>query len=366
MKIFEGVTGGVVVSIAFALVGCSSDVTPIEDCVAAHRIEPICGFHNPEDLALLPDGISLVVSQAPQEGADGGELPAGGTLVRYQPSTGAIDVLFPTALDGGDDRRDWGEADCEPPIAAEFAPHGIDLVTRDDGQIALLAINHGGPETVEYFAVGADGSLAWRGCVAGVGDAFWNDLIGLPDGGFMATHMMPKTSRGWSMFKGLFGFDTGGVDEWTPADGFSRVEGTEMPFPNGIERSSDGRFLYVGSYLGGELRKIELATGNIVGRLELQRPDNLTWASDGRLLAAGVNDTLSETLSCGAGVVGGGCGAAFEVVAVDPESMRGELVLAHRGAPMGGVSVALEVGDDLYLGSFTGDRIARWRWRDPD
>jgi hypothetical protein len=33
---------------------------------------------------------------------------------------------------------------------------------------------------------------------------------------------------------------------------------------------------------------------------------------------------------------------------------------------MGGVSVALEVGNDLYLGSFAGDRIARWRWRDPD
>jgi len=346
------------------LAGCSSEVTPIEDCVATHRIEPICGFHNPEDLALLPNGAGLVVSQAPQEGAATHSAQTGGTLVRYQPSTGAIDVLFPSAASLA--RRDWGEADCDPPVAVEFAPHGIDLVARDDGQMALVVINHGGPETVEFFAVGADGALTWRGCVTGLEDAFWNDLIGLPGGGFMATQMMPKTRRSWSMFKGLFGFDTGGVDAWTPGAGFSRLEGTDMPFPNGIERSADGRFLFVGSYLGGELRKIELATGETAGRLELQRPDNLTWASDGRLLVAGVIDTIGELLSCGAGVVDGGCGAAFEVVAVDPESMRGELVLAHRGAPMGGVSVALEVGNDLYLGSFAGDRIARWRWRDPD
>jgi sugar lactone lactonase YvrE len=345
-------------SVACWLAGCSSEVTPIQDCVAAHRIEPICEFHNPEDLVLLPDGGGLVVSQAPQEGL------ANGTLVRYQPSSGAIDVLFPGAA--LPDQRDWGEADCEPPIAVEFAPHGIDLVARDDGQTALVVINHGGPETVEYFAVGADGTLSWRGCVTGPEDAFWNDLIGLPGGGFMATQMMPKSSRNWSMFKGLFGFDTGRVDAWSPGAGFSRLAGTAMPFPNGIERSPDGRFLFVASYLGGELRKIELATGETVGRLGLQRPDNLTWASDGRLLVAGVIDTIGEVLACGGGVVDGGCGAAFEVVAVDPESMRGELVLAHRGAPMGGVSVALEVGNDLYLGSFAGDRIARWRWRDPD
>jgi hypothetical protein len=36
------------------------------------------------------------------------------------------------------------------------------------------------------------------------------------------------------------------------------------------------------------------------------------------------------------------------------------VVLANRGAPVGGVSVALRRGEDLYLGSVAGDRIARW------
>ena len=35
-------------------------------------------------------------------------------------------------------------------------------------------------------------------------------------------------------------------------------------------------------------------------------------------------------------------------------------MLGHRGAPIGGVSVALRVGDVVYFGSSAGDRIARW------
>lgn len=165
------------------------------------------------------------------------------------------------------------------------------------------------------------------------------------------------------MVKAVFGFDTGWVDEWHSDSGLQKLAGSDMPFPNGIERSADGAHLFVGSYTAGELRKIDVARGEVVARLEVLRPDNLTWSAEGRLLVAAGRDTLTETLACGRGVVDAGCGAGFEVLSVEPEALRGELILAHRGAPMGGVSVALEVGDFLYLGAFTGDRIARWRWR---
>lgn len=336
--------------------GCSSDVTPIEGCDETFGIVPVCAFRNPEDLALLADGRTLLISQMASQDVTG-------SLVTYDTISGRITGRFPDP--GLVDRRDWGDPDCEPPVPAQFAPQGIDLVRRGDGALAVLVINHGGPETMEFFAVSDDGALTWRGCVEGPADAFWNDVVGSADGGFFATQMMPKSRQGWSLIVAAFGFDTGRVDRWTPAGGFAPVPGTDMPFPNGIERSADDRYLFVGSYTGGELRKIDLEAGTVVGRLEFPRPDNLTWASDGRLLQAGGIDTLTETLTCGRGVVGGGCGAAFEVVAVDPDSMRGELVLAHRGAPMGGVSVALEVEGELFLGAFTGDRIARWRWRAP-
>ena len=93
------IDGWIAVAALSTLVGCSSDVTPIEDCETAFGIEPICAFHNPEDLALLPDGRSVVVSQAAHEGA------ANGSLVRYDTVTGDVETLFPTPLFV--DRRDW-------------------------------------------------------------------------------------------------------------------------------------------------------------------------------------------------------------------------------------------------------------------
>jgi hypothetical protein len=86
----------------------------------------------------------------------------------------------------------------------------------------------------------------------------------------------------------------------------------------------------------------------------MQRPDNLTWNADGKLLVASHTDSFMELMACRtrrARV------PAFEVVQVDPESLTSLVLLAHRGAPIGGVSVALQHGDDLYLGSVAGDRI---------
>ena len=48
------------------------------------------------------------------------------------------------------------------------------------------------------------------------------------------------------------------------------------------------------------------------------------------------------------------------IVAVDPESMTIlETVYESKGAPMGAGTVGLQVGDELFIGSFKGDRILR-------
>jgi hypothetical protein len=39
--------------------------------------------------------------------------------------------------------------------------------------------------------------------------------------------------------------------------------------------------------------------------------------------------------------------------------MAAERLFAHEGAPMGAATVAQPVGDVLYMGSFSGDRILR-------
>jgi len=338
------------------LVACSSSVTPIVGCSASSDLTPICEFQNPEDMAATPSGRWLLVSE--MSNSDG---TLTGSLAAYEPSSGRIEVLFPVGE--FDDVRDWGDPPCAPPPVTQFAPHGIDLERRADGALELLAVNHGGRESIEFFAVEeSDVGLAlyWRGCALAPAHAFFNDVLVRGAGGFWATDMMPKNHQLWATFKGLLGGDTGRVLRWTRDAGFAPVAGSDMPFPNGIEKSPDETLLYVASFLGDEVRKIDTNSGAVVGRAKMRRPDNLTWNADGKLLVASHTDSFRELLACGH-LAKGACGSAFEVVQLDPASLASFVLLAHRGAPIGGVSVALQQGDELYLGSFAGDRIARWR-----
>jgi hypothetical protein len=55
----------------------------------------------------------------------------------------------------------------------------------------------------------------------------------------------------------------------------------------------------------------------------------------------------------------GNCGFRFRIVAIDTEAMTSRVLLDHAGAPMGAATVALPLGDSVWLGTFAGDRIAR-------
>jgi hypothetical protein len=337
------------------LIACSSSVTPIVGCAADVGLTPICEFQNPEDLAATPSSRWLLVSQMGNSDAT-----LRGSLAGYEPASGRVEVLFPVGE--FDDVRDWGEPGCNPPSVTQFSPHGIDLETRRDGVLELLVVNHGARESVEFFAVEENElglALYWRGCVLAPPHAFFNDVLVRTAGGFWATDMMPKDHQLWSTLKGLFGAATGRVYRWTRTDGFAAV-GADLPFPNGIEKSRDESVLYVASFFGDEVRKIDATTGAVIGRAPIRRPDNLTWSTDGKLLVASHTDSFRELMACG-NLTKGACGSEFEVVQLDPETLTSFVWLAHRGAPIGGVSVALQQGDDLYLGSFAGDRIARWR-----
>ena len=47
----------------------------------------------------------------------------------------------------------------------------------------------------------------------------------------------------------------------------------------------------------------------------------------------------------------------FAIFSLDPEDLSGDVLIAHQGGPMGGVTVALERRGVLFLGTFAGDRI---------
>ena len=337
-----------------ALAGCTSPVTPVLGCKAADGIEPICEFRNPEDIAATPSGWLLVSQMAEPNGALRGSIAA------YQPSSGRVEVLFPVGE--FEDVRDWGDPNCAPPSITNFAPHGIDLERRPDGALQLLVIDHGGRESVEFIEVeqsDAGLALAWRGCVMAPDDAYLNDVVTRRAGGFWATNMMSKRHQFIALLKTLFGADTGNVVRYVPHAGFAVEPGSAMSMPNGIEKGPNEDVLYVAAFGGNEVRKLDLAKGTVTARAKVARPDNITWTDDGKLLVASHTDSFIELTRC-RNLAVGACGTAFEVVALDPDTLAQFVWLAHRGAPIGGVSAALRVGDVVYLGSFAGDRIARW------
>jgi hypothetical protein len=354
-------------TISLFLMGCQSDVTPIVECEPDKGLTPICGFQNPEDLAVIPDSRWMIVSQFGS--MDGSKA---GNLALFELDQEVLKPIFPVADDAvgagavvsGAAASDWGDANCPGVPLESFSPHGLDLMQLADGHWRLLVVNHGSRESVELFEVVNQAPIpriTWKGCVVGPEDAYFNDVVNLSDGGFLVTHMMPKSSGTMGSLKGLLGMDTGYVQQWSRAEGFRQVPGTEAPFPNGIEISADEEILFVNIYMGGEVRKIRRSDGKLLAAAEVARPDNITWESDGRLLVASHVDGLSELLAC-QDISRGACGFAFEIVALDPLTMERTTLLAHRGAPMGAATVALHIGSRLYLGSYAGDRIVHTEW----
>ena len=83
-------------------------------------------------------------------------------------------------------------------------------------------------------------------------------------------------------------------------------------------------------------------------------PDNVHWAANGKLLTAGPNYVAPAVCS------GAGCRSGWSVLEVDAETLAfSRLGGADQTAAMQGVSSAMRVGDDIWVGS-NDDRIARF------
>lgn len=334
-----------------AIVPCRSEASAIA----------LCGVQNPEDLALLPNGEAVIVSEF---GSMDHDKP--GAIAWLDLASSSVTPLYPQGGPGAapimKEGPDWGDERCPGPPDRRFNPHGIDLQLRKDGALSLLVVNHGGREAVELFEVNvAARELLWRGCVPLPEGSFPNDVAALPNDGFAVTHMFEKSYGGralYHMARATLGFDTGYVLTWRPGHGVKKLAGSDGPFPNGIEASADGRELFVNMYMAGEVRRIALATGRVLGRAKVQQPDNITWSDDGTLLVASHVAGLAAMSACGQ-IERGACGAAFEIVALDPKTMRTRVLVHRSGPPMGAATVAIPIGDELLLGSYKSDRLLR-------
>ena len=330
----------------------SSWVSAQDGCEAVAEIKPFCGLQAPEDLVITGDGKALLMSEF-------GGLPTvkTGGIVRFDLETERVERLYPLA--GADGEPNWGDRRCPGAPAKALSAHGIHLSQRSDGHWQLLVVNHGGRESIEFFELRASQQLTWRGCVVMPEGAYLNDVTGLADGGFYTSHMMDKNDP-QAVAKALSGAISGHIFEWHPGQPVTVMANSQMSLPNGLQISADGKALFVNVYNLGEVRKIDLASGKVLATAKVARPDNSNWSDDGRLLVASHTGEFDyEKDSECRRVDAGYCPMAFEIVAVDPDTMVTETIFAHQGAPMGAATAAIKVGGYLYMGSFAGNRLIK-------
>lgn len=340
---------------ALGLLACTApalaDQAPA--CEAGPDYRPLCGIAPPEDMELSADGKYLFMSVTP--GLAGQHVPR--LRVMDLATEQVADLQVSHAAQAG-----WGDAGCAAPEQG-IGAHGIHLSQRSDGRQQLLVVNHAGREAIEFVELqpAEQGWQAiWRGCVENTGQGKFNDVAATPDGGFVATVMFVSESMAppLPLEQLLDGRDTGYLMHWSATRPLSKLEGSDAPFPNGVQVTPDGKSAWFAAWTANQLWRYDLQDGAIDARVDSgYMVDNLNWATDGRLLGAGVPDAAAFAHCFKEHIEH--CPMAVRVSALDTATLEHELLFSSGPGVMSGASVATQVGDELYVGTFTGDRLLR-------
>jgi hypothetical protein len=325
-------------------------------CTPSGELHFVCGAEHPEDLAHIP-GTPWLIASGFSDGA-GLKLVDTRTDTLRRWYMGSVEQIRPDVA---------AFPDCtSAPDARLFNAHGISLRPRGEAVYTLYVVNHGGRESVEVFSVDADQpepGLTWKGCVRLPAGMSANSVAAFRDGTILATVL---TRPGTTITDFVKGRTTGGVFEWRPGTkGFQLIRGTELPGNNGLETSPDDKEFYVVAFgwhaivafsrtHPGKPRARAAAPGFM--------PDNIHW-DEGRLLAAGMQ--LDEPACGGMRKIVDGkaddmrCHRGYSVAQLDPGTMTFSLLAySEPNAYFNGVSAAVVIGNELWLGSYQADRIA--------
>lgn len=323
-----------------------------KSCEPAGGLQFICGPRNAEDLVLVP-GTPWILSSGQAEGA---------RLFAIDSRNGAWHPLKFEA------KPDAIFTQCtSPPDIAHFESHGLSIRDAGRGLSRLHVVGHGAREAIEVFdvAVGTTGpALTWKGCVPMPDGLAANSVASLADGSLLVTVLLMP---GKTFLDSVEKRPTGAVFEWSPGSkGFVQVAGTELPGNNGIEVAADGREFYVVS--SGLQTVVAFSHSNPARRLRSTQPlpftpDNVHRGPDGRLFTGGMaNDVpecggtpgprhdLAKLASCPRGSMG---------AALDARTLQHQIIVETPVLPaFSNATMVLPVGQRVWLGTFSGDRIA--------
>ena len=201
----------------------------------------------------------------------------------------------------------------------------------------LYTVHHRKRESIEVFQVDARSKtpvLTWIGCA----------IAPDPGDGFVATNFLERVANASAArAKMMAGENNGELWEWHTGKGWRKVPGSDAAGANGVEVSKDGKWLYVAAW--GSQSLLRLSRGQTPVKRDTIplgfRVDNIRFAPDDSILAAGQGQQTTN------------------VVRVDPETLRiKELINQPNTESFESGTVAIAIGNDLWVGSFRGDRIA--------
>lgn len=329
------------------------EVPPAIDCTAETGITYLCGLQGAEDLLSLGLTGRILAS-----GMSGQNSP--GHMYLIDPATMQFqELIHGDSFSQAPDTERFPS--CPGPLNLQaFSVHGLSVHESAPGVFEVYTTSHGEREAIEVYELdtdfdngGAAPTLAWKGCVVLPANTFANSVARLNDGGFVTTKMMDPAQGFGSVQSGGI---TGLVYEWHPGGEVTAVVGTELSGANGIVVTDDERFMYVATIGGREVVKFDRSTtpvGKQVMNIDIA-PDNIRWGSPGKLLTAGNNYVAPDVCS------GPDCATGWSVLEIDAETLAATRVAgADQTAALQGVSSALQVGSDLWIGSFNDDRVGK-------
>ena len=275
----------VVVALPPGIAGQGAGAPATAPCNPVGTVRFVCDQRAPEDLVALPGSQWIVASAFAGTG--------GINLINVRDHTTTL--AFPTAT--SQERLDAKTyKGCPgPPDAADkakFATHGLAVREGRNSIHTLYAVHHGARESIEVFEVDARAktpSLTWVGCAVVPDPIGLNSVVALPGGGFIATDFLARGIDAASRGKMLAGENNGALWEWQTATGWKMIPGSEAAGANGLEISKDGKWLYVAAW--GSQSFFRMSRGQTPPKRDTIplgfRVDNIRWAPDGSILAAG-------------------------------------------------------------------------------
>ena len=324
---------------------------PLTGCESNEELNVVCGFSNPEDLALTPDNNYFILSEY------GGQKPIqevlpGKLALFHIPSR--TKKILPITIGV----NSWGDNSCSRTSDEIIAPHGIDLIERHDGKFQLAVVSHLPDERVEMFEIIEQGEswvAIWRGCVSTDEKYYLNDVSLQPDGSFYASHMFDiNLSLNQWVCNYFFKFDTGFVVTWNPASEFSELIETAGSYPNGIMLDLEKNRLAVNYNLGDETLLFDLETLEIVGRFKNNGPDNVVLR-DGYIWVTWHNFGLQDFAKCTGNI---NCTLPWSVSKLDRDTLAELKTYSFKSSNMGVGTVGVKVKNELWFGSFKSNRLA--------